>query len=543
MEFAEARATGLASPPEVDSPRTTILTFTQPRLPHLPAAFKSTPFIFALLTTATVLIHGYHPYAEDAGIYVAGIELGLNSQLFPYGRDFVTAHTSWSIFAPFLAATARATRLPLPYVLFGVQVASTWMLLFSCWQIARRCFRRPSESWASVLLVACCLTLPVAGTSLFMMDPYVTGRSFSTPCILLAISGCLERRWAQTLIPLGIAALFHPLMAIYAGGFLLMLMAAQRSRWIWAAVLCFIGVAAGAALQISQRGVEETPAYIAAALTRTYFYLSEWQWYEIVGILAPPAMMVAYAVWRNRRPMPPHVRSRVALCWAMVLFGGTAILVSLLFSHPLSHSHLVARLQPLRAFHIIYLVFFLLLGGLMGQYWLNKFVWRWFALFGAVAAIMFLAQRAIYPASPHIEAPWTRDGNGSRSSNPWTEAFLWVRANTPVDAVFALDANYITGPGEDAQGFRAEAERSSLADYSKDGGASAIFPQLAPAWMAQHTADNRLSSATDQQRVERLAPFGVTWIILRKSAQTGFDCPYANAEIRACRLPAFAPRP
>ncbi len=537
MKFVGASATIPVSPPHLKPFSTNFRSSGARR--HLPLGRPSgrAPLFLTLLSLAAVLIHGYHPYAEDAGIYVAGIELRLHPQLFPFAQEFIAAHTTLSIFAPFVAALATALHSPLRDVLFGLQVAGTWMLLFGCWQIARRCFSTAAGRWGAVVLAASCLTIPVAGTSLFMMDPYVTGRTFSTPCILLAISGCLDRRWAATLIPLGIAALFHPLMAIYATGFLLMLLAAQSHRWKLAATLIAAAIVSGAALQFSQRNVTETPAYIAAALTRSYFYISQWQWYEVIGILAPPLMMFAYAYRNRRAPISPDLRSRISLCWATILCAAASIAVSLLFAHPTSHSHLVARLQPLRAFHIVYLVFFVLLGGLIGQQWLKRAAWRWIVLFAAVAATMFFAQRATYPSSPHIEAPWTRP------TNPWAQAFLWIRANTPTSAIFALDAHYITAPGEDAQGFRAEAERSSLADYSKDGGASAIFPQLAPAWMAQHTADTGLSAMSDSQRIAHLAPFGVTWIVLQHGAQTAFDCPYANAEIRVCRLPAQTQQP
>ena len=536
LKFVGASATTLVRSPQLKALYTNSPSSRAGQRLPLARSRVLAPLLLTLLSFAAVLIHGYHPYAEDAGIYVAGIELRLHPLLFPFGQEFIAAHTSLSIFAPAVAALAVALHSPLRDVLFGLQIAGTWMLLFGCWQIARRCFSSAAGRWGAVVLAACCLTLPVAGTSLFMMDPYVTGRTFSTPCILLAISGCLDRRWAATLIPLGIAALFHPLMAIYATGFLLMLLAAQSHRWKLAATLCGAAVVSGAALQFSQRNVAETPAYIAAALTRSYFYISQWQWYEVIGIVAPPLMMFAYAYRNRRAPISPALGARIALCWAMVLCSAASIMVSLLFAHPTSHSHLVARLQPLRAFHIVYLVFFVLLGGLIGQHWLKRATWRWIALFGAVAATMFFAQRATYPSSPHLEAPWTRP------TNPWAQAFLWIRANTPTSALFALDAHYITAPGEDAQGFRAEAERSTLADYSKDGGASAIFPQLAPAWMTQHTADTGLSAMSDSQRIAHLAPFGVTWIVLQRGAQTAFDCPYANAEIRVCRLPARTPQ-
>ena len=49
------------------------------------------------------------------------------------------------------------------------------------------------------------------------------------------------------------------------------------------------------------------------------------------------------------------------------------------------------------------------------------------------------------------------------SANPWLQAFAWIRQNTPTDAYFALDPEYMAAPGEDYHSFRALAERSQLA--------------------------------------------------------------------------------
>jgi hypothetical protein len=128
-------------------------------------------------------------------------------------------------------------------------------------------------------------------------------------------------------------------------------------------------------------------------------------------------------------------------------------------------------------------------------------------------------------------------------SNPWQQAFLWARDNTPQNAVFALDANYITRDGEDAQNFRAIAQRSSLSDYSKDGGSSAIFPQLAAAWQDGEERSTNLSNLTDAARIDRIAPAGVSWIVLQQkyqqgAAQTHLSCPYRNSTVLVCQLPA-----
>src|SRR4029077_15838699 len=109
------------------------------------------------------------------------------------------------------------------------------------------------------------------------------------------------------------------------------------------------------------------------------------------------------------------------------------------------------RLQPMRAFHLVYVIFFLLLGGLIGEFVLRNRMARWLTLFVPLAAGMYFVQVSEYPTSAHVE--WSL----ANASNPWTAAFLWIRHNTPKDAVFAINPNYMERPGEDMHGFRAVA--------------------------------------------------------------------------------------
>jgi hypothetical protein len=99
-----------------------------------------------------------------------------------------------------------------------------------------------------------------------------------------------------------------------------------------------------------------------------------------------------------------------------------------------------------------------------------------------------------------------------------------------------LDNDYIEWPGEDAQGFRAIAERSAVADYFKDGGIASNFRLAAIPWWQGSRATIELNSATDEQRLAQLWPLGVTWIVLPAQANTGFSCPFTNASVRVCRL-------
>jgi hypothetical protein len=151
-------------------------------------------------------------------------------------------------------------------------------------------------------------------------------------------------------------------------------------------------------------------------------------------------------------------------------------------------------------------------------------------LYLSILVALFAGQRLAYSSSSHVEWP------GLSPHNRWQQAFLWIRSNTQEDAIFALDNDYIEGAGEDAQGFRATAERSAVADWFKDGGIASNFPQAAAPWWRGSQATEKLNGATDAERLARLQPLGVTWIVLPVQARTGFPCPFTNASVRVCQL-------
>jgi hypothetical protein len=115
----------------------------------------------------------------------------------------------------------------------------------------------------------------------------------------------------------------------------------------------------------------------------------------------------------------------------------------------------------------------------MGKYLLKSSVWRWAVFLLAINAGMFISQRVQFPGSEHLELP------GRSSANPWLQAFAWIRQNTPTDAYFALDPEYMAAPGEDYHSFRALAERSQLADNIKDTAVVTQVPELGEVWARQ----------------------------------------------------------
>jgi hypothetical protein len=190
----------------------------------------------------------------------------------------------------------------------------------------------------------------------------------------------------------------------------------------------------------------------------------------------------------------------------------------------------LARFQPMRSLYLLYVLLFLFAGGLLGEFVLKNRVWRWITLFAPLCIGMFMAQRALFPASAHIEWP------GAAPKNQWVQAFEWIRSNTPRDAIFALDPSHMNLPGEDENGFEAIAQRSMLADAVKASGAVSMFPALAEEWLRQVQAQSSWTTlqADDFRRLN--AEFGVTWIVLQQPGVAGLDCPYRNAAVLVCRV-------
>jgi hypothetical protein len=504
------------------------------------------------LTFFALLVHGYHPYAEDGGVYLPEIKRLLDPGLYPRGAEFVVGHLRYSLFAPLMAGLVRGSHFSLEMVLLLVQLATFWMTLFAAWLLAARCYASREARVGAVALLAVWMTLPIAGTSLMLMDPYVTARSLSTPCVLLALVGAMRfllpefeteedgrpDRWrglALCYAGLAGAGMMHPLMAAYGLGAVLVLGAVlSRSRRVrvWGTVgLSLTAVAMAAGLQLS--APPESAVYQKVVLTRDYWFLSQWHWYELMGLMAPLAILSVASMGRRR----DGDAARVGLARMAVAAGVTAIVVALLFARAGAATHLVARMQPLRIFQMVYLVMTLVLGAWMGSRVLQRRPMRWVLVFAVLAGVMVVVERRTFPASKHLELPALPGDDSADRGNAYQRAFAWIGGNTPREAFFAMDAHYITQPGEDAQSFRAIAGRSVLPDFSKDGGVVTNKPELAAEWLQGQAAQAGLGTEPDARRIAVLRPLGVTWVVLEREAVTGFACVYKNEVVKVCRLP------
>jgi len=491
------------------------------KVPRSPQSGIRRPYLVLLsLTFGALLVHGYHPAVEDGEIYLPGIKKILNPNLYGFGAEFFQNHARMTLFAHMIAASVRISHLSFDVTVFIWYLLSIFMTLLACWDLSSDCFQQSEARWAGVGMIAALLTLPVAGTALYIADPYLTPRSIAMFALLFAIRNAVHGRYVRFIAWSIFAAAIHPLMAAFGVslGLLLLRIAEwpdslwKQSRRIWtsAALLPLFPAA--------------SDAYHEAVHTRSYFFILEWRWYEWLGIVAPLALFWWFNRWAHRNK--GFTLERISR--SLIVYGCVYFVAALALTIPSSFETL-ARLQPMRSLHLLYTFLVLAGGGLIGLYILKKRVWLWAILFVSLSTGMYFAQRHLYPHSSHIEWP------GSAPSNDWLRAFEWIRTYTPANAVFAVNPYYMLN--DDQHGFRAIAERSRLADAVKDAGAVTMFPDppLAEHWVEQ-TADEKdwpTFQASDLHRLKE--KYGVTWAVVDSSIR-GLACPYRNPTVRVCHV-------
>ena len=331
----------------------------------------------------------------------------------------------------------------------------------------------------------------------------------ATSAILFAITATLDNRRLICVFWLLIAILIHPLMAVFGISYVIFLVWRKPNLTV-----------RDAALIIPFGSV--SAAWRRAAQSRSYYFVTQWAWYEWLGVVLPLGI-----VWWCVRLTRQLGFPTAAFMYQRLLYFGLfqlAIALALTTVPPLLR---LSAFQPMRWMHLFYLLFFVLAGGLIGEFLLEHHAWRWMALFVPLFVGMFYAQRRLFPSSSHIEL--------NCGKNDWCQAFDWVRENTPTDAYFVLNPRYMDIPGEDHHGFRSWAERSMLAERA-DAGAATVFPGLLDSWYEQSQALEGWEQFKFPQFLHLHDRFGIGWTLLERDV-SGLPCPYRNHQVRVCRIP------
>lgn len=485
--------------------------------------------ILVLLTVLALLVHGYHLGLEDEAVYLPAIKLHLDPGLYPHDSVFFTAQMKLTVYDKVIAMLISLSHLRTESVVFVLHILSVFLVLLACLRLSRKIFIQPEAYWASVTLIAVLLTLPVTGTALLIIDQYLHPRSFATALVLFSVVEILDRRLLRAGLYLVSAGLISPLMGLYGAsfGFLLALNRIARAQ------------SASPAATLPAAGIVAQPARsVWDEVTRSYYYLAQWAWYELLGVIAPIVFLFGFSFMRREnRPAAFFLVSR-----RIALFGFLFALISLALSTSVFERFL--SLQPMRSFHLVYVLLFLYFGGLLGEKLLKAKPLRWVLLFLPLCIAMFAAQRYQFSASDHIELPWIKP------RNQWVQAFQWIRENTPKNAFFALDPYCMEHDGEDFHGFRALAERSMMADRVKDPAVVSVLitankllsdkfedqSGVAKTWHEQVTAVQNWKDFGIEDFRRLKEKFGVDWVVLEKPGLNGLECPYENDAVKVCRI-------
>lgn len=485
-----------------------------------------------LLTFLALLIHGYHPGAEDSETYLPGIEKVLHPKLFPVGTEYFQLHAHLTLFPQIIAGTVRISHLSFAWVLFLWQIASIFLFLLACRVLAGLLFREARAIWGGVALVTALLTLPVAGTALYVMDQYINPRNMTAFAVVFAVGYVLRKRYWRAVLFLLFAVAIHPFMTCFAISYCVLLgwmdsKVATESRDASVPDKAGAPAMASVLLLLLLLPLSATPkSYDAVAVSHAYQYLLQWRWYEMLGAIAPLAILWGFRSLARKNKLP----NLELVCISLVVYGSIYLFFGVLFSSSAAFES-IARLQPMRSFYLLYILFILIGGGFLAQYVLKDRPLRWLALFLPLCAGMYTAQRALFSDSAQVEWP------GAAPKNGWVQAFQWVRQNTQENAVFAINPGYMNLKGEDSQGFRAIAERSQLADAVKDAGVVEMFPEIADSWQRQVQAQTGLRNFTREDFNHLKAEYGVSWVVLQQPVNPPLDCPYINRAVKICNMP------
>ena len=480
--------------------------------------------LILVFSIAAFAVMGYHPGMEDDAVYLTAVKADLNPALYPHDSEFFRVQLEATVFDKLVAGFIRLSGIPITTAEFALQFATILLTIAGCWSIASLLFAEERARWAGVALAAAMLTLPVAGTALNLADQHLHSRNVATALILWAVSRLLAGKHWHAVPLLLFAFLLHPIMAAMGISFCSFLtMAMLEPVHVW---LRSLRDSLAAAVPLGWIFESPTPSWHRALDTRSYFFLNRWTWYEWLGALAP--LFLFWLLWRIALKREETILARFAM--AVFSYGVFQLAVAVV----LLQSPALVRLTPLQPMRFLQLIYFFMVvvgGCLLGKYLLKDNAWRWALFLAAINVGMFASQRVLFSGSQHLELP------GRQPVNPWLQAFGWVQQNTPVDAYFAMDPNYLEAPGEDYHSFRALAERSQLADAVKDAAVVTQVPELGPSWERQADAQAGWSrfKLADFQRLKK--DFGVNWVLVSYPQPAGLACSWHNEALSVCRIP------
>ncbi len=274
------------------------------------------------ISLLALAVHGYHYGIEDEAIYLPAVKQRLNAALYPFDSAFFQAQSQLMLFDRLIAALCRLTHLSVDWAFFLLYCLTTFLFVLALRRLGERFFPDEPSRWAAVLLPAALLTMPVAGSAVFIMDQHMHPRNLATVALLFALAAVLDKRWVAAGVLVVAAAVIHPLVTLYGASLLCML------AWRRTILLHFLALAVF--LSFAWFLLPPPPAGWWHAV-EAYIFISEWTWYEWLGILGPLACLLGCARWASRSGLPLVVTSARRLVWYGLFYFSVAAVLQL---HP-----------------------------------------------------------------------------------------------------------------------------------------------------------------------------------------------------------------
>src|SRR5947207_15987496 len=112
------------------------------------------------------------------------------------------------------------------------------------------------------------------------------------------------------------------------------------------------------AMQLTCLITVSSDAYRVAVRTRSYFFILQWQWYEWAGIFAPLVLLWLFSRISRKNKLPASdIISRSLIVYGLFYFVATMVLTI-----P-ERFQTLARFQPMRRLHLLYILLFRLCCG------------------------------------------------------------------------------------------------------------------------------------------------------------------------------------
>jgi len=121
--------------------------------PSAAARTSLTHHVFLLAVSAlTFLVHGYHPFADDAGLYVAGVKKLLDPSLFPVGMRFILSETRIESFYPLVIGVTKLFGGSLESALLFFYLLTLIAFIYGAWCVSGLITECQFCRWTAVCL-------------------------------------------------------------------------------------------------------------------------------------------------------------------------------------------------------------------------------------------------------------------------------------------------------------------------------------------------------------------------------------------------------